>query len=61
MEVNTMTIKRIAAILDAHGVPYLIQDGRIYADTMRADLAPLQETENVTNYSIKKLREFLGY
>lgn len=56
-----MSIKTITAILDRHNVPYLIQDGRILADSMEAFTQLFSETVDVTSYTKNQLYSWLGY
>lgn len=56
-----MSIKTIAAILDQHGVPYLIQGGRVLADSMIAFTPLFSEAVDVTNYTKDQLYSWLGY
>lgn len=56
-----MTEKQITTILKQHSVPYLIQDGRILADSMQAFTPVFSETVDVTNWTVKKLFSWLGY
>lgn len=56
-----MSIKTIAAILDQHGVPYLIRNGRILADSMIAFTPLFSETVDVTSYTKGQLYTWLGY
>lgn len=51
----------IKSILDAHGVPNFIADGRIYADSMMAHTAPFEEIEDLTDYTRAELFAWLGY
>lgn len=56
-----MTIKTITAILDQHSVPYLIQGGRVLADSMIAFTPLFSEVVDVTNYTLNQLKSWLGY
>lgn len=56
-----MTIKKIAAILEAHNVPYKTENGRIYADSMIAFSPLFSETVDVTEYTKDQLYAWLGY
>ena len=56
-----MTEKEITTILKQHSVPYTIQDGRILADSMQAFTPVFYETVDVTNWTAKKLFNWLGY
>lgn len=58
---KTMDNKRIARILEAHNIPYYCEGGRIYADTMEAGTEKLEHVEDLTGYSVKALRDWLGY
>lgn len=55
-----MKIERIAKILDLHSVPYCIEGGRIYADSMEA-FAPTVEHIDMTDYTRSELYAWLGY
>ena len=56
-----MTLAKIQAILDDHGVPNFIAAGRIFADSMVAFTAPFEEIEDLTDYSRAELFAWLGY
>ena len=56
-----MTEKQITTILKQHSVPYMIQDGRILADSMQAFTPVFYETVDVTGYTLKQLLFWLGY
>lgn len=58
-----MTIKTIAQILDLHSVPYSIKNNRIYATAFYTlgDGTSGEEIEDVTGYTLKQLRDWLGY
>lgn len=50
-----MTIEDIALTLETHSVPYYIKNDRIYADTMDAAKADLEEVEDLTDYTCSQL------
>ena len=56
-----MTEKQITTILKQHSVPYMIKDGRILADSMQAFTPVFYETVDVTNYTMRRLLDWLGY
>jgi hypothetical protein len=56
-----MSIKTIAAILNQHNIPYKIENGRIYADSMQAFTPLFSKTVDVTNYTKGRLYSWLGY
>lgn len=56
-----MTEKQITNILKQHSIPYLIQGGRILADSMIAFTPLFTETVDVTNYTKNQLYSWLGY
>lgn len=56
-----MSIKKIAAILEDHGIPYKIEGDRIIADSMIAFTPLFSETVDVTNYTLSQLKNWLGY
>ena len=56
-----MKIETIERILNLHGVPCKIENGKIYADSMHSNKKELEEVIDVTEYSQKELFEFLGY
>jgi hypothetical protein len=56
-----MSIKTICKILDTHGVPYLIQDGRVLADSMEAFTPIFSEVIDVTTWNRDELYSWLGY
>ena len=55
-----MKIEHIAKILDLHSVPYFIEGGRIYADSMEA-FAPTVKYIDMTDYTRSELYAWLGY
>lgn len=59
MEIK-LPVECIATILEDHGVPYQIRRGRIYADTMEAFAVQLTY-EDVTDFTLRQLRAWLGY
>jgi hypothetical protein len=56
-----MNIKKIAAILDRHGIPYLVRDSRILADSMESGSELFSELIDLTEYNAVQLLEWLGY
>ena len=56
-----MTEKQITTILKQHSVPYMIQNGRMLADSMEAFTPVFSETVDVTNYTMRQLLNWLGY
>lgn len=56
-----MKTERIAEILALHAIPYAIQDGRIYADTMACGTAAFKEVEDLTDFTRSQLYAWLGY
>ena len=54
-----MKIARIAKILESHSIPYRIEGGRIYADSMEA-FAPTEYID-LTDYTGAELYAWLGY
>jgi hypothetical protein len=56
-----MSINTITRILDQHGIPYMIQNNQVLADSMVAFTPLFSETINVTNYTRAQLLEWLGY
>lgn len=56
-----MTEKQITTILKQHSVPYMIQNGRILADSMEAFTSLFSKTVDVTNYTMRQLLNWLGY
>lgn len=56
-----MNIKTITEILDRHGIPYLIQGGRVLADSMLAFTPVFSETVDITGWTVKQLYSWLGY
>lgn len=59
--IMTMTIAKIAKILDLHSVPYKIICDRIIADSMIADKELFEETIDLTDYNKRELYDWLGY
>lgn len=51
----------IIAALEAHSVPYKIENGRIIADSMIAFTELFEETVDVTDFTKKELMTWLGY
>lgn len=57
-----LTTEELTRILRMHNVSAIVtQDGRVLADTMRAGTKRFDETEDVTGYTARQLREWLGY
>lgn len=56
-----MTLKQIENILKAHSVPYYIENGHIYADSMINGTEIFKHTENATRWTKKQLYTWLGY
>lgn len=54
-------VDKIARILDAHGVPYYIAAGRIYADAMLTGAPLFAEVVDLTDYTRPELYAWLGY
>lgn len=58
IELNeVLSNKLIASALKNHYVPYYIENERIFAD----DMTGTNTYEDLTRYTYKKLREWLGY
>lgn len=56
-----MNNQQIAKLLDLHGIPHYQQGGRIYADSMEAFTAPLENVTDLTGWSRRAILEWLGY
>ena len=56
-----MKEREIISILKAHYIPYRIENGQIYADTMECGTEVFENVVNVTNWSRKRLFDWLGY
>nr|DAP10262.1 MAG TPA: hypothetical protein [Caudoviricetes sp.] len=56
-----MENRKIKKILDAHSVPYFEKEGRIYADYMLSGSDLFEEVEDLTGWSMERLRAWLGY
>ena len=56
-----MKNSEIERILQMYGIPYYIQDGNVYADSMEAFTEVFEHVENVTAMSRKELMEWLRY
>ncbi len=56
-----MSNNEIAKILDAHSVPHYTDNDRIYADSMESNTSLFEKVEDLTGYSLKRLRFWLGY
>lgn len=56
-----MGIDRIGKILENHNVPFYVNNGRIYADSMIAGTGLFEQVEDLTDCSRKKLYDWLGY
>lgn len=56
-----MTNTTIAKFLEMHSIPYFIETGRVFADSMFGDTEIFEEVIEVTNWSRKQLLQWLGY
>ena len=56
-----MNIIEIIKILNLHSVPHYEKDGRIYVDSMIGGTDLFEIVDDVTEWSYKKLRLWLGY
>lgn len=56
-----MENRKIKKILDAHSVPNFEKEGRIYADSMLAASDLFENVEDLTDWSMERLRAWLGY
>ena len=56
-----MTNEKIATMLRAHGVPYYIREGRIFADSMTSGTARFEIVNELTGCSGGFLLAWLGY
>jgi protoheme ferro-lyase len=56
-----MAKEKIKLILTAHGVPHYEQGGAIYADSMESGTALFERVERVSDWSAKRLFDWLGY
>lgn len=54
---EVLTNKDIARALKNHYVPYYIKNERIFAD----DMSGTNTYEDLTGYTLQKLRDWLGY
>lgn len=52
---------RISRILKNHYIPHYEKDGRIYADCMYAGEPLFKYVDDLTGFTVKKLRDWLGY
>ena len=60
-DTGKMTKIEIIKTLNLHGVPHYEKNGRIYADSMIGGTDLFEIVEDVTEWSYKKLRSWLGY
>ena len=60
-DMGKMNIIEIIKILNLHSVPHYEKDGRIYVDSMIGGTDLFEIVEDVTEWSYKKLRLWLGY
>lgn len=56
-----MKPETIKKLLDNHGVPYTVRDGRILADSMESGRRVFEKTEDVTDWTMYQLLCWLGY
>ena len=56
-----MSIVKIAQTLEAHSVPYYIENNRIFADSMICGTQMFDEVVDLTDYTCSKLFAWLGY
>ncbi len=56
-----MELTTIIRILNAHSVPYNVDNDRIYADSMEADTKVYEKLIDVTDWSRAQLAAWLGY
>lgn len=56
-----LTISQVAKVLDMHSVPYRIENGRIYADSMEAYTELFAKMIDLTGYTKRQLFDWLGY
>lgn len=56
-----MRIEKIAKILEAHSVPYFIENSKIFTDSMISGTEIFESVIDVTEYSRDELYEWLGY
>lgn len=56
-----MTIAQIQTILTNHGIPFYVQCGRIFADSMLAHTELFQVVVDLTDYTRHQLFAWLGY
>lgn len=56
-----MENRKIKRILDAHSVPNFEKEGRIYADSILAGSDLLEDLEDMTGWSMERLRAWIGY
>ena len=52
---------RISRILKNHNIPHYEKDGHVYADCMYAGEPLFKYVDDLTGYTVKKLRDWLGY
>lgn len=55
------TRKRLINVLKNHNVPYYERKGRVYADTMISCKSLFEEVDDLTDYTIEQVLEWLGY
>lgn len=56
-----MAVKKICKILDAHGVPYMVEGGRVLADSMIGGTALFEAVQDCTEWTRGELYGWLGY
>lgn len=56
-----MTKQLIEIILKNHGIPYYINNGRVYADDMESYSEPFENVTDVTDFTTEQLKTWLGY
>lgn len=56
-----MTIDYMIGVLNAHGVPCIVEDGRLYADSMIGNTKLFEEVVDVTDFTKDELYKWLGY
>lgn len=56
-----METSRIKKVLSAHNVPNFEKEGRIYADSMLSESDLFEYVEDLTGWSMERLRSWLGY
>lgn len=56
-----MDTLKVSKILERHGIPFCIDNGRIFADSMVNGTKTFENTIDLTNFTVSELYSWLGY